>query len=82
MNCVPFSELKKTVKANFRLAATKLTRMIKKMVESHPDIISAKMVKFSSESIKTKSFRIVNIWATTQLPWAVKVALETEVVSC
>ena len=74
--------MKKTVKAIFRLAATKLTRMIKKMVVAHPDIISAKMVKFSSESIKTKSFRIVNIWATTQLPWAVKVATESEVFSC
>jgi len=61
-----------TCEDDARLAATKLTKMIKKMVEAHPDIISAKMVKFSSESIKTKSFRIVNIWATTQLPWAVK----------
>ena len=74
--------MKKTVKAIFRLAATKLTKMIKKMVVAHPDIISAKMIKFSSESIKTKSFRIVNIWATTQLPWAVKVAPETEVFFC
>lgn len=61
-----------TCKDDARLAATKLTRRIKKMVETFPDIINAKMVKFSSETIKTKRFRIVNIWASTQLPWAVK----------
>ena len=55
-----------------RLAARKLVKMVRNLALKHSDIVNKHFEKWSPDQMKLRNFRIVNVWATTQLPWNVK----------
>ena len=58
-----------------KLAARKLVKMIRNLAIKYPDICTLKFAKFECSQIKLRNFRIYTIWASTQLPWDIRLPM-------
>jgi len=58
-----------------KFAARKLVKMIRNLAIKYPDICTLKFAKFECSQMKLRNFRIYTIWASTQLPWDIRLPM-------
>ena len=58
-----------------KMAARRIARSMQKLLNKYPDICKQTLVKVKSVKVSMSSFKVTNVWATSLLPWDVKLQM-------